>query len=64
MREAKGLAQSLGKAMQPPALWTKESVAAPAREQAVCAARRDTRLAALHLAEASTQPDEVRPTLV
>jgi hypothetical protein len=60
MREAKALAQGLGKASQRPALWAQGSVAAPAQEQAVCGARRGSRLAALHLADAAPQPDEVR----
>ena len=64
LREAKALAQSLrGGAQsgggQPGLLWAQGSVAAPAPEQAVCQARRNSRLAALHLADAVPQPDEV-----
>lgn len=61
MREAKELAQGLQKTTRAPALWAQGSAAAPAREQAVCATRRDRRLVVLHLAEAAPEPDVVRP---
>ena len=45
-------------------MWAQGSVAAPVPEQAVCLARRDSRHAALHLADAAPALDEVPSALV
>ena len=62
--QAKALAQSLQECSHaagwPELLWPQGSAAAPAPEQAICAARQRSRLAALHLADAAPEPDQAR----
>ena len=63
--QAKALVQSLqeGSRAEGMPLWLQGSAAAPAPEQAVCAARRRCRLAALHLADPAQEPEKARDFL-
>ena len=57
---AKSLQEGSRAAGGPGPLWPQGSAAAPAPEQAMCAARQRSRLSALHLADTASEPEQAR----